>query len=89
MKQPQRSPDEVARVGREVYEREIRSRVMPQQKGKFLVLDIVSHDYEVADEDMDASDRLRARRPDGVFFGLRVGYTTAYTLAGTMTEEDA
>lgn len=37
----QYSPEEVARLGHQIYARDIRSEVMPQHKGKFLVRDIV------------------------------------------------
>ena len=71
----------------EIYRRDIRDKVMPQEKGKFLIMDIESGDYEVDEDDLKAEAALRMRRPNGVFFGLRIGYTTAETLAGTMEEE--
>jgi len=82
------SPEEVARLGNQIYQRDIRDKVLPQHKGKFLVLDITSGDYEMDEDDLSAEEALRARRPDGVLFGLRIGYTSAYTLAGRMVEED-
>ena len=82
------SPEEVARLGNQIYQHDIRDKVLPQHKGKFLVLDISSGDYEIDEDDLSAEEVLRARRPGGVFFGLRIGYTSAYTLAGRMVEED-
>ena len=38
-------------------------------------------------EDLAASERLRTRVPNGEYFGLRVGYTTSYSLGGGMEEE--
>lgn len=81
--------EEIGRIGEEIYRRNIRQKVMPQHKGKFLVLDIESGDYEMGEDDLSTEEILRARRPYGVFFGLRIGYTTAYTLGGTMVEEEA
>jgi hypothetical protein len=89
MARAQYSPEEVARLGNEIYRRDIRDKVMPQHKGKFLVLDIETGDYEIDSDDLSAEEALRARRPDGVFFGLRIGYTSAYTLAGRMVEDPA
>lgn len=83
----QYSPEEVAQLGNQIYHRDIRDKVMPQHKGKFLVLDIESGDYEMDEDDLSAEEILRARRPDGVFFGLRIGYTSAYTLGGRMMED--
>jgi hypothetical protein len=83
----QYSPEEIARLGNQIYQRDIRDKVLPLHKGKFLVLDIESEDYEIDDDDLSAEEVLRARRPDGVLFGLRIGYTSAYTLAGRMVED--
>lgn len=85
----QPSPEEVARIGNEIYHRDIRDKVIPQHKGKFLILDIRSGDYEIDTDDLSAEEKLRSRRPDGTFFGLRIGYTSAYTLAGRMVEDAA
>lgn len=83
------SNEEIGRIGEEIYRRDIRPKVMPQQKGKFLIIDIETGDYEIDDDDLSAEEILRARRPDGVFFGMRIGYTSAYTLGGTMVEDEA
>jgi len=89
MPQTQHTLEEVARIAHEIYRRDIRPHVMPQHKGEFLILDIESGDYEIDEDDIAAEERLKARRPDGVLFGIRIGYTSAYTLAGTMTEDEA
>ena len=89
MPQTQYTNEEIGRLAEQIYRRSIRDKVMPQDKGKFLILDIESGDYEVDEDDVAAEKRLRARRPEGVFFGLRIGYKAAYTLGGRMEEEDA
>ncbi|HZP80317.1 MAG TPA: hypothetical protein VFB21_01645 [Chthonomonadaceae bacterium] len=81
--------EEIGRIANEIYHRDIRQKVMPQHKGKFLVLDIQTGDYEIDEDDLSAEERLRARRPEGILFGLRIGYTSAYTLAGRMVEDEA
>jgi hypothetical protein len=87
MLQAQYTPEEIGRIGTEIYQRQLRSQVMPHYKGQFLILDITSGDYEIDADDASAEERLRARRPAGIFFGLRIGYTSAYTLSGRMIEE--
>ena len=81
--------EEVSRLGEELYHQTIRDQVMPHQKGKFLVLDIETGDYEVDEDDLQAEKRLRSRDPQGVLYGMRIGYTSAYTLSGRMIEENA
>jgi hypothetical protein len=81
------SPEEIGRIGEDIYHRDIRSLVLPQHKGECLVLDIESGDYEVGADDLQTEKRLRTRRPDCILYGLRVGYTSAYTLARRMVED--
>lgn len=74
--------EEVARRGEEIYERSVRERVEPEQDGCFLALDILSGDYEVADEALPATARLRERRPDAVLYLIRVGRPAAFRMRG-------
>ena len=64
MPQTQHTQEEVARVAEEIYRRDIRNKVMPQHKGKFLTLDIESGDYEIDEDDLTGEKRLRARHSD-------------------------
>ena len=72
------SRDEVCDRGAAIYAAQIKPQVEPQENGKFIVIDIESGDYEIAADMLDASHRLRERRPAAVGFGGRVGYETAY-----------
>jgi hypothetical protein len=74
--------DEVGRRGRELYEKKLRALVEPAHTGQFLVLDILTGDYEIAADDLTASDRLLARNPQAVLYGVRIGSPTAYRLGG-------
>lgn len=87
MQQPTYTNEEIGRLGEDLYHRVIRPQVMPEHKGKFLVLDIETGDYEIDANDLQAEKRLRDRHPNGVLYGLRIGYTSAYTLSGRMVEE--
>lgn len=80
--------EETARLAEEIYRNDIRDKVMPQHKGKFLTVDVHSGDYEIDDDDLSGEKRLRVRRPDGVFYGLRIGYKTAYVLSGSLDEDN-
>ena len=69
---------EVCARGEKIYQEQIKPLVEPQEKGKFVVIDILSGDYEVDPEHLAASKRLRERRPDSVRYTGRVGYPSAY-----------
>ena len=76
------TPEEVGRRGEEIYHQQIRPRVEAGNRGKFLVLDIKTGDYEIDAEDVVATQRLLARKPHAVLYGLRIGHPTAYRLGG-------
>jgi hypothetical protein len=74
--------EEIGRRGQALYEQELRSQVEAEHKGKFLILDIDSGDYEIDADDLTASKRLLARKPSALLYGVRIGSTTAYRLGG-------
>ncbi len=82
MLQASSTADEIVRRGEEIYEQQIRAKVEPQNKGKFLVIDIKTGAYELDEDDLTASKRLLARHPDAEIYGLRIGYPAAYRLGG-------
>ena len=82
MPYPERTTEEVARRGEELYERSVRARVEPENDGRFLALDVESGDYELADEALAATARLRERRPGAVAYLVRVGRPAAFQLGG-------
>ena len=52
------------------------------EPGSFVVIDVESGDYEVADGDAVATRRLLTRRPEAVTYAVRVGYRAAYSHTG-------
>jgi hypothetical protein len=79
------SPQEVEARGEEIYQQQIRQAVEPGNKGKFVVIDIETGQYEVDESDLQATKRALAKRADAVLYGLRIGYPAAYTLGGHVT----
>lgn len=82
MVQLQQSVAEIAQIGEQIYEQEIRSQVETEHQGEFVIIDVNTGDYEVDPDDPTACQRLLARRPDALLYGVRVGYATAYRLGG-------
>ncbi len=67
-------------LAEEFYEKELLPKLLPTAKGKILVLDIESYDYEVDADWLAASDRLQYRRPGAIEFAFRIGYPSVVTL---------
>ncbi len=68
------STEEIAIRGRDIYENNLRQQLEPGNDGKFLVIDIETGEYEI-DEDGDAASlRARNKKPNGMRYGMRIGY---------------
>ena len=80
---PTRLQEEIARLGDEIYERDIRSNVEATQHGKIVAIDVDSGDYAIADTALAAADALRERRPALNVWAVRVGYPTLRTFGGS------
>lgn len=74
VRQPRYSKEEFARRGNEIYERQVRSQVEAEHKGKIVAIDIETGAFEVAENTMVASDRLLARYPDAQIWFVRIGH---------------
>ena len=83
MPHPTLTAEEIARRGEEIYARDLRARLETEEnRGKFLIIDIATGAYEIDREDLAATERLLARHPHTMTYGLRIGYEAAYELGG-------
>jgi hypothetical protein len=72
----QRSLNELAVLGADIFDRQIRSALRPEDDGKFVAIDVETGDYEIDEDDYTAVARLRARKPTADVWLLRAGYPT-------------
>ena len=80
---PTRPNEEIARLGKAIYERDIRQQVEADYHGKVVAIDVDSGDYAIADTGLAAADALRERRPAPDVWAVRVGYPTLRTFGGS------
>jgi hypothetical protein len=64
---------EYANRGDAIYDRDIRPSLEAANLGKFVAIDIETGDFEIDSDELAASDRLLARRPDAQTWLRRVG----------------
>jgi hypothetical protein len=81
------SSEEIARRGRELYEKRIRAQVeTAENMGKIVSIDVETGDHEVVDDiGITSSQRLLAKHPGAPIWAERIGYDAAYALGGTLT----
>jgi len=82
MAHPRYSSEEISARGQALYERRIQGSLTASDRGKLLVLDIESGDFQLDTDELAAVKRARAEHPDGAFYVLRVGHSAAYHLGG-------
>ena len=72
---PRHPREETARLGKEIYERDIRPQVEAGHHGHIVAIDVDSGGWAVADGEISAVDRLREVHPGAVnVLCERVGY---------------
>ena len=71
----------VKEIGKAIYDQKIKDDLGPEFKGKVVAIDIYSGDYEIADDDLEATDRLMERRPDAFTWMERVGYSAVHVIS--------
>ena len=75
--------EETARLGDEIYERDIQRRVEADPHGEVVAIDVDSGDYAIADPALAAADALREWRPALDVWVVRVAYPTLRTFGGS------
>jgi hypothetical protein len=78
------SPAEIVRRGREIYVQRFQALLEPEHNGKFIVIDLISEDYEVDSDDLAAEDRLVKRHPENPLFLHCIGAKAAFSFGGAI-----
>ena len=69
-----------ARLGQEAFDRHVKSKLRPEDDGKFVAVDLQSGSYEIDSDDYQATDRLMKRLPGARIWLLRAGQPTTYRI---------
>jgi hypothetical protein len=78
-----RNPEDVARRGKEIYQKDLRALVEPEHIGEFLTIDVETGDYEIDPDEGKSIDRAVAKRPEGVRYTLRIGHPFTFSFGGS------
>ena len=80
---PSRPREESIRLGKEIYERDIRPQVEEAHHGEIISIDVDSGNWAIAGSELAASDSLRVQCPDAInVWLLRVGYRAVASIGG-------
>lgn len=81
------SSEEFSRRGKEIYDRDVRPALSPEDEDKFVAIDIESGAYEIDGDDYAATERLLTRQPHAQIWLARAGQRTAYRIGGAFARE--
>ena len=85
MPHPRYPGDQIGRIGKELYENQLRDVVETEENiGKIISIDIETGDYEIGDDVVATAKSLLARRPDAALYGTRIGYDAVYAIGGSI-----
>ena len=87
---PTRPTEEIARLGKDIYERDIRSKVEDAHHGEIVAIDVDSGRWAIGEGVLEAADRLRAQCPEVAdVWSERVGYRALRSFgAGSLRRTD-
>ncbi|HZK81681.1 MAG TPA: hypothetical protein VFC46_11450 [Humisphaera sp.] len=77
---PRHTLDELAALGGDIFDKQVRPVLRPQDDGKFVSIDVESGDFEIDEDDYAAVTRLRSRKPGADIWLMRAGYPAAYRI---------
>lgn len=71
--EPQYSKKEFARLGDEIYIRDIYPQLQPDSQGKIVAIDITTSAWEIDNDEISACTRLEKRYPSAQIWIVKVG----------------
>ncbi len=78
IRQPRLRKEEFAQRGDHLYETQVRPQVEAGNKGKIVAIDIETGAFEVADDIVNAEERLFEQYPDAQPWVIRIGHREVF-----------
>jgi hypothetical protein len=79
---PRYSKEEFAARADAIYERDVRPRLTVDDARKFVAIDVESGEFEIAEDELTAGDRLRDRVPQAQVWLVRAGSRYLHRFGG-------
>ncbi len=78
-----RPREETTRLGREIYEQDIKAQVESGHHGEYVAIDVDSGTWAMSGDALSAANRLRVQRPEALdVFLLRIGHRALHHFGG-------
>ena len=85
MGHPRFKKGQISKLGEEIYERIIRTKVENEANiGRMISIDIETEEYEIDDDVLAPALRMLAKNPGAALYGKRIGCNAVYSVGGTV-----
>ncbi|MCV3212400.1 hypothetical protein OGM63_02445 [Plectonema radiosum NIES-515] len=85
MSKPKLSDEEITQRGKELYDSSIRPRVeTPENIGKIISINVETGEYEIGDDLLVTSLKMRTKQADAALWSGRIGFNAVYAVGGTL-----
>jgi len=83
MGHPRYTKEELGRRGHELYERTILPQIGEGNRGKIVVMDVETGEWEIGDDNLELAHRMLAKRPGAALYAMRVGFPAVVKIGGS------
>jgi hypothetical protein len=83
MGHPRYTKEELGRRGRELYECTVLPQIGEGNRGKIVVMDVETGEWEIGDDNLELAHRMLAKRPDAALYAMRVGFPAVVKIGGS------
>ena len=73
-------PEQVAEKGEKVYQEQLKKKLEPKFKGRFVAIEVNSGEYFMGDSLLQSLQKARAKYPDRLFHTIRIGYEGVFKM---------
>lgn len=81
-------PKELAQKGLDIYNRKYKAKLEEEFRGKYVAIDVYSEDHFIGNTPEEAIENAIARKPEGFFHLIRIGYDGVYRISTFLPHED-
>ena len=80
---PSMSTEQIASLGRKLYDERHREGLEEKHRGKFVAIDVTTGKAYMAEHSEDALEKAYNSSADGFFYLIRIGFPAAFSLSSS------
>lgn len=67
------SSEQIGQLGLDIYDKQVKPKLTPQDRGKWLAIDVSTAEYYIGKDAIEAAKKARATSPDAPLFIVKIG----------------